>query len=282
MFLGSFKVSRSSKVFLFQMTWPSQQFADVFPCYTIEIQFSLKLPLVLCFCTPIFAQPLNHASPVYFFAVLVRGPPVCVYYSLRVLRQLPEKVEGHVPDLNLSTCWLCSGTEECTEMWVGNTLGTGCVFFFTKVNFRFSQIAAATLFLHRQPPYQCCDFEISFLEAHLSWVNGTADIMGSLCEYAPLNPSEGLRLLEKTHIHSWLDALKFLGVPFTGVCFLKEVKIVQNHTWFFFCLYHNFFQLLCSSLVTELLCEFMHPTAVLPQNIHASAQWCFCNLQPCF
>lgn len=97
-FLSIFKDARSSLLLLFLMTWPSQQFADVFTCYTIKIRFPPKTPLLVCACASIFAEFLNRALPVDLFAVLVQGPSVSVYCSLQVLRQSPVQAEANVPD----------------------------------------------------------------------------------------------------------------------------------------------------------------------------------------
>lgn len=67
----------------------------------------------------------------------------------------------------------------------------------------------------------CCDVAISSMEAHLSLVHSTADIMGSLCVYLLILAPKGLWLLEK-HAHSLLT-----GSSPLYSCFLT------GH-WFFF------------------------------------------------
>lgn len=186
------KVSHSLKVSLSLMTWPSQQFTDVFTHYTIEnLALSLKPPLVLCSCTSIYAQSLNQAPPVYLFAVLVQAHPptsvftiacgCCVSCQKKQRVTSRARIRPHFDHVHEQT-----SAKSCER---ASTLGSGRVFFFSGVNFRFSPISSAALskdfflFYAISPFFQCCDLAISSLEAHLSFVNGTADIMGSLCVY---------------------------------------------------------------------------------------------------
>lgn len=113
-----------------------------------NLALSLKPPLVLCSRTFIFAQSLNQASPVYLFAVLVREHPpstsvftiacgCCVSCQEKQRVTSRARIRPHFDHVHEQT-----SAKSCER---ASALGSGRVFVFSGVNFRFSPISSAAL-----------------------------------------------------------------------------------------------------------------------------------------
>lgn len=165
------KSHTSWRSFLFLMTWPSQQFADVFPHYTIEIQSFPETPS--CYLPQLF-----HIFRVFgsdFTSVFVccarqRPPGLCLLEPAGVAL-VASNSRGSRPGPEFVHIWPPSRTEECKDLWVASALGSwSCVFLESKFPL-FSHFISHTLknlFYTISLPFQCFDVAISSLEAHLS------------------------------------------------------------------------------------------------------------------
>lgn len=166
----------------------SQQFADVFLSSHNTSPVFPELPLFF-----LFAFPYLYKLKI---SLIRLQPPLCTRRCLLKPECVKSAAEG-----------VMSWTRVCPHF--DHLLEVKCCEWEQLCYFPpLSKFLLFSDFIQHSEKYFLCtvsplfwysDLPISFLEAHLSWVNGTTDIMGSLCVNLVLLPFWGPVITGKTH-----------------------------------------------------------------------------------
>lgn len=211
--------------FLLPMTWPSQQFADAFlSLLGKNTVFRWKSPLLLSpplICSPDHSVCLLCFCPRPLHLCLLKACRYCIS-GLYMWTAVSQTTCCHIltppppPPSLRGAPEVMSGQRSWQSLYV-----------FLESRFPlFSDFITPTLRSLSYTISHCCDVAISSMEAHLSWVHSTADIMGSLCVYLLILAPKGLWLLKKkTLIRPWLDFLILSHVFLPDIDFLIRSKL---------------------------------------------------------
>lgn len=157
----------------------SQQLADVFPA--------------LHNSSPVFPE-----TPSFFCLHSIFVEPVCLLSSCRLPRVnlclLKAACITSLAERVMSRAWICPHFDHLFEVSSQRSWQYSRCFFPPESKFPllsdFISPSLENIFFTDSSLLWYCDLAISSLEADLSWVNCTADIMGSLCVYLIIQASD--------------------------------------------------------------------------------------------